>query len=235
LLGEAHASLAQIRLHEWDWTGLDEEFKRALELNPGHSIAYHWYSEYLTAMGRSDESIEIIEKGKEIDPLSPITWVGVSSRLFYARRYDEAIKYIDEGLEINPNHFLLHLALGYAYVQKGIWEAAVAEMQKAVSLSDRSTETLTGLARSYAAAGSNVEARQILDELIAQSADHYVSPYSIAKIYVSLGEKEQALTWLEKAYDERHPDLIELKVEPVLDNLHDDPRFADLLRRVGLE
>jgi len=234
-LGEAHASLAHIRLHEWDWTGLDEEFKRALELNPGHSIAYHWYSEYLTAMGRSDESIEVIERAKNIDPLSPITWVGVASRLFYARRYDEAIKYIDEGLEINPNHFLLHLALGYAYVQKGIWETAVEEMQKAVSLSDRSTETLTGLARSYAAAGSNAEARQILDELIAQSADHYVSPYSIAKIYVSLGEKEQALTWLEKAYDERHPDLIELKVEPVLDNLHDDPRFADLLRRVGLE
>ena len=234
-LGEAHASLAHIRLHEWDWTGLEEEFKRALELNPGHSIAYHWYSEYLTTMGRADESLEIIEKAKEIDPLSPITWCGVSSRLYSARRYDEAIKHIQEGLEVNPNHFMLHLDLGYSYVQKGTSEAAVAEMQKAVSLSGSSTEALTGLARSYAAAGSSVEARKILDRLITQSAKRYVSPYSIAKIYASLGEKEQAFTWLEKAYDERHPDFIELSWEPALDNLRDDSRFADLLRRVGLE
>jgi tetratricopeptide (TPR) repeat protein len=109
-LGEAHASLAHIRLHEWDWTGLDEEFKRALDLNPGHSIAYHWYSEYLTTMGRADESIEIIQKAMEVDPLSPITWVGVAGRLYLARRYDEAIKVIQEGFEVNPNHFLLHLA-----------------------------------------------------------------------------------------------------------------------------
>ena len=108
-------------------------------------------------------------------------------------------------------------------------------MQQAVSLSGRSTETLTGLARTYAAAGSGVEAQKILDELTAQSAEHYVSPYSTAKIYASLGEKEQAFTWLEKAYNERNPDFIELKVEPALDNLHDDSRFADLLRRVGLE
>jgi DNA-binding SARP family transcriptional activator len=234
-LGEAHASLAHIRLHEWDWTGLDEEFKRALELNPGHAIAYHWYSEYLTAMGRADEAIEIIEKAKEIDPLSPITWVGISGRLYLARRYDEAIQVIQEGLEVNPNHFLLHLDLGYTYVQKGMYEAAIKEMQQAVSLSGRSTETLTGLARTWAASGSSIEARKILDELSAKSAEHYVSPYSIAKIHASLGDNEQAFSWLEKAYNVRHPDFIELKVEPALDNLHDDSRFADLLRRVGLE
>ncbi len=234
-LGEAHASLAHIRLHEWDWTGLDEEFQRALELNPGHSMAYHWYSEYLTAMGRLDESIETIKKAKEIDPLSAITCVGLAGSLYFARRYDEAIKHIHEGFEVNPNHFLLHLGLGRAYEQIGMYEEAIAEMQKAVSLSGRSTETLTGLARTYAAAGSTVEARKILDELTAQSAEHYVSPYSIAKIYALLGEKEQAFTWLEKAYNEHHPDFIELRVEPALDNLRDDPRCADLLRRVGLE
>lgn len=234
-LGEAHASLAHIRLHEWDWTGLDEEFKRALDLNPGHSIAYHWYSEYLTTMGRADESIEIIQKAMEVDPLSPITWVGVAGRLYLARRYDEAIKVTREGFEVNPNHFLLHLVLGRAYLQIEMYQEAVAEMQKAVSLSGNSTEALSGLARAYAAAGSRVEARTIIEELIAQSAEHYVSPYSIAKIHASLEDKEQAFTWLEKAYNERHPDFIELKVEPALDYLHDDSRFADLLRRVGFE
>src|SRR6266550_3850542 len=173
-LGEAHASLAHIRLHEWDWSGLDEEFKRALELNPGHAIAYHWYAEYLTAMGRADESIEIMEQAKEIDPLSPISCLGLANGLYFARRYDEAIKHIHEGFEVNPNHFLLHLGLGRAYEQIGMYEEAIAEMQKAVSLSGSSTETVTGLARTYAAAGSTVEAGKILDELTAQSAEHYV-------------------------------------------------------------
>ncbi len=210
-------SLAHIRLHEWDWTGLDEEFKHALKLNPGHSIAYHWYSEYLTAMGRADESIVIIEKAKEIDPLSPISYVGLAGSLYFARRYDEAINHIQDGFQI------------------GRYEEGIAEMQKAVSLSGRSTEALAGLARAYAVAGSSIEAGKILDELTAQSATHYVSPYSIAKVFAALGQKEQAFAWLEKAYNERNPDFIELKAEPALEDLHDDSRFADLLRRVGLE
>ncbi|HWP52999.1 MAG TPA: BTAD domain-containing putative transcriptional regulator [Pyrinomonadaceae bacterium] len=234
-LGEARASLAHIRLHEWDWAGLNEEFTRALKLNPGHSIAYQWYSEYLTAMGRTDESIEMIERAKEIDPLSPITWAGMAGRLYFARRYDEAIEQIQEGLEINRNHFMLHMSLGNVYVQIGRSVEAITKMQHAVSLSGSSTEALAGLARACAAAGSSREARKILAELTDASAKHYVSPYNLAKIYASLEEEEQAFVWLEKAYQERHPDFIELKVEPVLDNLRDDSRFADLLRRVGFE
>jgi len=234
-LGEAYASLAHIKLHEWEWAGLDEEFRCALKLSPGHLIAYHWHSEYLTAMGRLDESIETLEKTKEIDPLSPITWAGMAGRLYLARRYDEAIKQIQEGLEINPNHFLLHLHLGNVYVQKGRGGEAVTEMRKAVSLSGDSTEALAGLARAYGAAGSSVEATKILAELTDKSAAHYVSPYNVAKVYAALDEKEQSFAWLEKAYSERHPDFIELKVEPVVDNLRSDSRFTDLLHRVGLE
>ena len=234
-LGEARASLAHIRLHEWDWAGLDHEFRCALKLNPGYSMAYHWYAEYLTAMGRTEESIEVIEQAKEIDPLSAITWAGIASRLYFARQYDEAGKQILEGLELNPNHFLLHMNLGNVYVQAGRYVEAVTKMQQAVSLSGSSTEALAGLARAYAAAGSTGEARKILVELTEQATEHYVSPYNLAKIYAALEEKEQAFVWLEKAYQERQPDFIELKVEPVLDNLRDDSRFADLLRRVGFE
>ena len=125
--------------------------------------------------------------------------------------------------------------LGNVYVQAGRYVEAVTKMQQAVSLSGSSTEALAGLARAYAAAGSTGEARKILVELTEQATEHYVSPYNLAKIYAALEEKEQAFVWLEKAYQERQPDFIELKVEPVLDNLRDDSRFADLLRRVGFE
>ena len=134
-------------------------------------MAYHWYSEYLTAMGRTEESIEMIEQAKEIDPLSAITWAGIASRLYFARQYDEASKQILEGLELNPNHFLLHMNLGNVYVQAGRYVEAVTKMQQAVSLSGSSTEALAGLARAYAAAGSSGEARKILAELTEQVSE----------------------------------------------------------------
>ena len=233
-LGEAYASLAHVRLHDWDWSGLEEEFKRALELNPGQAMACHWYSEYLRALGRADESIAIEKVGQEIDPLSPINSVSLSTAYHYAGMYDQAIEQLRKGLEINPNHFLLHLRLGHSYLQKGMHEEAVEEMQRAVTLSGRSAETVMGLGQVYAAAGKSVEAQQVLDELMLHAKEHYVSPYYLAKIHAARGDREQAFAWLEKACEERNPDLIELKVEPILGGLRADPRFRDLLRRVGL-
>jgi TolB-like protein/pimeloyl-ACP methyl ester carboxylesterase/Tfp pilus assembly protein PilF/predicted Ser/Thr protein kinase len=234
-LGEALASLAHVRLHEWDWSGLDEEFKRALELNPGHAIAYHWYSEYLMTSGRVDESIAVIRRGEEIDPLSPVIASTLGFAFYFARQYDRAIEQFRKALELDPNLFLPYYRLGLIYSLKGSHQEAVANAKKAVALSGRSTETLNGLAQTYAAAGMVTETGELLEELNRRSQDRYVSPYYLAKIYAAGGDKEQALAWLEKGYAERNPDFIELKVEPVLDSVRKDRRFIDLLHRVGLE
>ncbi len=233
-LGEAYASLAHARLHDWDWAGLEEEFKRALELNPGHAIAYHWYSEYLMAMGRADESIAIIKQGQETDPISPVITATLGFTLLFARRYDQAIEQFRKALELDPNHFLSHYRLSHIYSLKGSHREAIDEAQQSVALSGGSTETLAGLAQAYAGAGMREEMQKVLDELNQRSKERYVSPYYVAKIYASLGDKEQTLHWLEKGFQERNPDFIELRVEPALDLLSDDARFRDLLRRVGL-
>ena len=233
-LGEAYVSLAHIRLHDWDWSGLEEEFKHAIELNPGHAIAYLWYSEYLMVVGRSEEAIAIARQAQEVDPLSPVINSAVANALYCARKYDQAIKHLLAGLEVNPNNFTLHFRLAYVYLQKGMYEEAIEEMQKAMTLSGRSTETLAGLGRAYAAAGMREETQKVLDELSESAKERYVCPHHVAQIYAALGDKEQAFHWLEKAYEEHSPDLIDLKIEPALDSLRTDARFRDLLRRVGL-
>jgi len=232
-LGDAYATMAHVRLHEWDWVGLDQEFKRALELTPGNAMAYSWYSEYLTTMGRSDESIAIVRKAQEIDPVSPVVSTTLPHAYYFARRFDPAMEYLRKSLDLDPHHFMLHLRLGQVYIAKRMNQEAIEEMQKAVSDSGRSTETLTGLAQAYAAAGMTGPMQQVIDELNRGADTHYVSAYNIAKIYASLGEKTQTFTWLDKAYDEHNPDLIEFKREPCLDGMHSDPRFAGLLRRMN--
>ncbi len=180
-------------MHEWDWSGLEEEFKRALKLNPGHAIAYHWYSEYLTAIGRAEESIVMVKQAQEIDPLSPVVTATLGLALFFARKYDRAIEQFRMSLELDPNHFLSHYRLGHIYRLKGLHQEAIEEAQKSVALSGRSTETLAGLAQAYASAAMSEEMQKILDELTEGSKQRYVSPYYVAKIYASLGEKEQTL------------------------------------------
>src|SRR5205807_449108 len=167
-------------------------------------------------------------------PLSPVVTQTLAAAFYFARNFDQAIEEYRKALELDPNHFLSHYSLGRIYSLKGLHREAIEEAQKSVALSGRSTETLAGLAQAYAAAGMKEEMQEILDELNERSKERYVSPYYVAKIYALLGEKEQALAWLEKGYEERNPDFIELSVEPALDVLRTDARFQDLLRRVGL-
>ena len=232
-LGEAYASLAHVRLHDWDWIGLDEDFQRALDLNPGQTIAHYWYAEYLMARGRSEESVARVKYAQELDPINPVLNASVGMILYLARRSDQAIDELRKALEVDPDHFLLHFRLGLVYCQQnGMLGEAVQEMQHAVTLSGRSTETLIGLAQAYGIAGKTSAMREIIDQL--KSTARYVSPYDVARAYASLDDKEQAFAWLEKAYEEHNPDLIELKMEPSFDNIRSDARFTDLLRRVDL-
>ncbi len=234
-LGDAYASLAHARLHDWDWAGLDEDFKRAIELNPGHAIAYHWYSEYLAIMARSDEAIVVVKQAQAIDPISPFLRTTLPMAYYRARRYDDAIEHLRKALELDPTHFLLHFRLGQICIQEGMYDEAIEEAQKAVALSGRSTETLAGLGQAYAAAGMRGAMQSVLDELSKRSEQFYVPPYYLGKIYATLGDKDLAFVWLEKAYDERSAEFIELKVEPVFDSLRSDVRFVNLLQRVGFQ
>ena len=233
-LGEAFASLAHVRLHDWDWIGLEQDFQRAIELSPAHAIAYYWYAEYLMATGRREESILRVKQSRQMDPLNSVLNSSVAMILYLARQYDHARDELRAALEIDPSHYLLHFRLGLVYQQQGLFREAIGEMQQAVSLSGASTEALTGLAQTYAAAEMSGAMQEVVDGLLKERKARYVSPYNMGRIYSSMKDKEQTFAWLEKAYDEHHPDMIELTTEPCFDSVRSDPRFKKLLSRVGL-
>ena len=232
-LGEAHGSLAHVRLHDWDWEGLEKDFQRAIELDPSQAIVYYWYGEYLMSMGNPEAAIAVTEKARQMDPLSPVIAASLGMILYLARKYDQALNVLERSQEINPNHFLPHLRMGLVYVQTRDFERAIAELKGAVRLAGQSTETQAALALAYAAAGKTRLAQQIIGQLEKLPPRRYVLPYNIAKIHAAAGDKETAFRWLAKSYNEGSPDLIELNSEPVFDKLRDDPRFSDLMRRVG--
>ncbi len=230
-LAEAHTSIARIRMaFDWDWLAAEREFKRAIELNPNYATAHHWYGMYLVRMGRFDEALSEIKQAQKLDPLSLIINADMGAPLFFARQYDQAIEQHRKTLEMDLNFPPTHLRLGAAYEQKGMYQEAIAEYQRAIELSGDNTKTSVVLGYAYAVSGRRAEAQKELDQLKEQSN----SPYDIAMIYTALGDKEQAFEWLEKAYEDRSGGLVFLKVDPGLDSLRSDPRFADLLRRVGL-
>jgi TolB-like protein/Tfp pilus assembly protein PilF len=232
-LGEAHASLAHVRLHAWDWNGLDADFQRALELSPGHAIAHYWHAEYLMAMGRTDEAVAKVRTARDMDPLSAVLNSSLSMILYLARRFDEAAAVLRSALDVNPDHFLLHFRLGLISTQSSAEGDAVKEMERAVELSGRSTEALAGLAQAYAAGGRRAEMQSVIDELMRESSRRYVSPYNLSRAWAAARDDERVFMWLERAHEERNPDLIELRTEPVFDAVRHDPRFDDLLHRVG--
>lgn len=232
-LAEAHGSLAHVRLHDWDWEKLEEDFQRSIERNPAEAIVYYWFGEFLMSRGRPEEAIAITRRAHEIDPLSPVIGASLGMILYLARRYDEATATLQRTREIHPDHFLPYLRLGYVRIQQRRFEEAIRAMETAVGLADRSTETLAALAVAYASSGKITDAEPILAELERPAGRRYVLPYNIAKIYSAARKPEEALDWLETAYNEGNADLIELNSEPIFDCLRTDARFADIMRRVG--
>ena len=236
-LAEAHTSLARVlALYDWDWPGAEKEFKRAIELNPRYEVAHEWYGGYFELMGRPDESLAERKKALELDPLSLAINSELGLAFYFARDYDKAIEQFKKTLELDPNFPLATDQLPTAYAQKGMYDQAIAGFQKGTMLRGDAewSSPMSGLGHVYAVSGKKAEARAVLDELKQRSRQEYVPADSIALVYAGLGEKDQAFTWLEKAYEEHAFKLAWLKVDPYWDNLRSDPRFADLLRRVGL-
>jgi len=231
-LGEGYASLAHVRLHDWDWIDLESDFRKALELDPGYAIAHYWYAEYLMAMGRTREAVDRAEHARTLDPLNSAINASVGMIRYLAHDYDGALLALHRGLEIDPTHYVSHLRVGLVFLQKNLPREAIDAMRQAVTHSKRSTEALAGLAQAYAVAGDELAMEKTVGEF-AECADRYVSPYNVARIYAAIGEKARALEWLELAYREHNPDLIELTREPSFISLHSEGKFLELVQRVG--
>ena len=231
-LPEAHVSLGQVKAYyEWQWLAAEEEFKRALQLNPNSADAHREYGFYLTAMGRNNEAIAETKQGQELgDPFS----FGVLFALAGARQYEQVIEEGQKNVKLEPNSPYTHFWMGVAYNEKGMHEEAIAALEKAVDLSRGNTIMEAQLGHAYAVAGRKHEAESVLSELKELANQRYVSPYDIALIYVGLGDRDQAFSWLEKAYAEHARRLWALKVNPAWDRLRPDPRFTNLLHRIGL-
>jgi TolB-like protein/Tfp pilus assembly protein PilF len=234
-LGEAHTSLAFASMnYDWDWSAAEREFRKAIELNPNYANAHHWYADYLSAVGRHEEAVAESKRALELDPVSPIINAWLGWRYFFARQYDLAIEQYLKTLEMDPTFVPAHLVLGQGYEQKSMLEKAIDELKEAVSLSGGSSLYVSSLAHAYAIAGRRGEAEMLLRQMNERAQHSYVPPFDIAIIYAGLGQKDQALLWLEKGCQEHSTWMVWLKVDPRLDVLRSDPRFQVILRRVGL-
>lgn len=234
-LAEAHTSLGNILTsYDWDFPGAEQAFKRAIKLSPNYPTAHHWYAEFLSVMGRHAEAIQEIKRAQELDPLSLIINAVAGRTLYYARRYDEAIEQLKNTLQIDQRFGPAHAFQCAAYLEKGMNEQGIRAAREAVSLSPDTPVYLTILGHAYAVSGRRDEALAIAEQLKRLSDRTYVQPSYLALLYTGLGEKDQAFEWLEKAYQQRDDRLVFIVVDPQMDDIRSDPRFKDLLARIGL-
>jgi TolB-like protein/DNA-binding winged helix-turn-helix (wHTH) protein/Flp pilus assembly protein TadD len=232
-LGEAHTSLAFcLDGFDWDFDSAGKEFLRAIELNPGYATAHHWYAWHLALFHRYNEAIAEMKKAENLDPLSLVINADLAELFVLAHSYDESIQQSRTLIEMDPNFGLAHNHLAQAYLQKHLNEEAVVELQKAVQLSGGSPTCIANLARAYVASGKRSEAEKLLSDLKRRSKPGHSLASEIALIYVALGDADQAVTWLKRGYEERfNPGVL---LRPGFDPLRSDPRFDDLVRRIGL-
>jgi serine/threonine protein kinase/Tfp pilus assembly protein PilF len=234
-LGEARTVLAMAHFwYDWDWSGAEEELHRAIASNPDFVHVHHFYGIYLTALERFREGLVELHRAEELDPLSLPARASLGFCLYFARRHDEAIVELEKVLEMDPSFAVAHCVLSWAYLAKRMWTEAVRAGTRAAELTGRDTFRLASLGACLAASGRTAEAEAILAELAAASPRRYVSALEIAYVHVALGQTDLAFDWLEKAVAERASFLVLLRVEPRADPLRADPRFAELVGRVGL-
>jgi TolB-like protein/tetratricopeptide (TPR) repeat protein len=232
-LADAYAALGQVsKQYEWDWAKAETMYKRALELNPSSWLARGWYAGLLSTIGRFEQSIKLDMEARDLDPISANSGTFLGRDLYRARRYDEAIRACQEALELDPDHLLALRFQAQSLEQNHQFPEAIAKLKRAVSLSDGPIYR-GQLAHAYALAGNRAKALEILEQLKTLSKEKYVVPVDIAIIYTGLGDQNSAFQWLEKAYQERTARITELS-EAHFDGLRSDPRFPDLMKRIGL-
>ena len=232
-LAEAHTSLALVtENYDWDWKTAEKEFRRAIQLDPNYATAHHWYAEYLAYQGRFDEAFAEIGRARQLDPLSLIIATDNGAILYFSRQYDRAVEQFRAVLDMEPNFPRAHL-LVFAYVQKGLFADALADIEKWRRIDD-APGSWAIQAYVYGRTGQQVEARRALEKLQHLNRRRQMDPAAIALAYVGMDNKDEAFAWLEKAYSEHSNTLTALKVDPIYDPLRGDPRFQNLLHRVGL-
>jgi len=236
-LADAHASLAYVHwLHDRDWAAAEASFQESLRLNPSYATAHRWYGQFLSGLGRHEEALEEVRRALDLDPLSLIIHTAVGDALFFARRYRESIEYYRKSIEMDPEFQAGHSDIARALEFSGEIDEAIREYEAAIRLSGATAaDASVGRATTLAVAGNREAALATLDQLQRRRAERFTSPWGIASIYAMLGEHEEALSWLERAYAEHDPPLVWLKVHPRFDALRGHPRFTELLRRMNLD
>lgn len=234
-LAEAHTALGFVaERFDWDWATAEAEYKRAIDLKPDYATAHHRYGVFLCSMGRFSEAVVALEQARQLDPLSLIINADLARPYYFGGQYEKAIEHLRKTVAMDPNFAPGHRYLGLAYSQQGLHAEALEELQKAASLSGDSAPMKTELAYVSAVSGRKADALKILDELAEVSPSRDVPSYFAAVIHAGLGQKNQAFEALEKALDERYSSLTFLRVEPIFAGLRSDPRFDQILRRIGL-
>jgi tetratricopeptide (TPR) repeat protein len=232
-LAEGHVALARILVfHEWDWEGAGRAYRRAIELSPSYATARQWYGMYLLHLGQGDGALREIRLAQRLDPLSISVNSDVGRVLYFTRSYDAAVTQWRSVLELDPNSADARLYLGLTYLQKGMFQEARLEFEHWSALRREAPTAL--LAYTHAAAGDRTEAQRLLEELLSDSQPRRPPAAAIALIYGQLGDRDNAFRWLDRAVEDRSSFLLFIKVSPRVDPLRSDPRFRELLQRIGL-
>ncbi len=233
-LAEAHASMAMTSEYSWQWAEAEKEFKRALELNPNYPTAYHWYSIFLKNLGRNDEAATMIKRAAALDPLSSVIAVNISRLYQLQNDHPASIENSIKLIDLDPNFGPAHQYLALSYLKMGRNTEAIAEMEKAVSLTNRSAITLGDLGYVYAVLGRTNDALGILKELEQKFERKESNAAYVATVYAGLGDKDKVFEWLEKDVEARNAKVVEVRWQLQFENLHNDPRFTSLLKRMGI-
>lgn len=235
-LAEAHTSLGRVlAVYDWDWAGADREYQRAIDLNPSYALAHEWYGSYLAAVGKLEESKAARKLALDLDPLSPAMNFAMGQSFYWSRDYERAIQQFQRTIELDPNFPPAYVFLPLAYEQLGRYEEAIQTIQRRALREGTERSFAMGiLGKIYAETGRKQEAHEILEQIKRAAETRDISAQSIALVYIGMGDKDQAFSWLDKAVEQRSWSLQWLKVDPRWDSIRSDPRFSDIIRRMGL-